>query len=74
MPVSLIHACFLFHELLGVALPEAVAVASAHPAAMVGLSDRGMIAPDRLADLVWVKAYRHVPVVRSVWRRGMLVA
>ncbi|VUX45714.1 Alpha-D-ribose 1-methylphosphonate 5-triphosphate diphosphatase [Candidatus Defluviicoccus seviourii] len=74
VPVSLIHACFLFHELLGVALPDAVATASAHPAAMVGLSDRGIIAPDRLADLVWVKAYQHVPVVRSVWRRGMLVA
>jgi alpha-D-ribose 1-methylphosphonate 5-triphosphate diphosphatase len=74
VPVSLIHACFLFHELLGFTLPDAVAVASAHPAAMVGLSDRGVIAPDRLADLVWVKAYRHVPVVRSVWRRGCLMA
>ncbi|MFZ1416449.1 MAG: alpha-D-ribose 1-methylphosphonate 5-triphosphate diphosphatase [Defluviicoccus sp.] len=74
VPVSLIHACFLFHELLGFALPDAVAVASAHPAAMVGLSDRGVIEPGRRADLVWVKAYRHMPVVRGVWRRGSLMA
>ena len=74
VPVSLIHACFLFHEVLGMDLPAAVAIASAKPARMAGLTDRGVIAPGARADLIWVKAYQHMPVVRSVWRQGCLVA
>jgi alpha-D-ribose 1-methylphosphonate 5-triphosphate diphosphatase len=74
VPVSLIHACFLFHDELGIPLPRAAATVTVNPARMVDLDDRGEIAPGLRADLIWVKAYRHVPVIRGVWRQGQLVA
>jgi alpha-D-ribose 1-methylphosphonate 5-triphosphate diphosphatase len=74
VPISLIQACFTFHQQLGMPLPEAVATVTAAPAAMVGLSDRGEIAPGRRADLIRVRAYQHMPVVRTVWRGGEMVA
>lgn len=73
VPVSLIQACLLLHEEMGVAMPAAVASVSTKPAAMVGLADRGEIAPGLRADLVWVKAYEHMPVVRGVWRAGQRI-
>ncbi len=73
VPVSLIQACLLFHEAMGMAMPEAVAAVTAGPASMAGLGDRGEIAPGLRADLVWVRAYEHMPVVRGVWREGRRV-
>jgi alpha-D-ribose 1-methylphosphonate 5-triphosphate diphosphatase len=73
VPVSLIQACLLLHEAMGMAMPAAVATVTAKPAAMIGLADRGEIAPGLRADLVWVKAYDHMPVVRGVWRGGRRV-
>ncbi len=74
VPISLIEACFILHHGLGLALPEAVAVATARPAAMLGLADRGEIAPGRRADLVRVQPHRQIPVVTAVWRAGSRVA
>jgi alpha-D-ribose 1-methylphosphonate 5-triphosphate diphosphatase len=74
VPVSLIHACFLFHEHLGMQLPAAAAVVTGNAARMVGFDDRGEIAVGKRADLLRVKAYHHVPVVRAVWREGRLIA
>jgi alpha-D-ribose 1-methylphosphonate 5-triphosphate diphosphatase len=73
-PISLMHACFLFHDVLNWDLPAAVATVSTNPAAMVGLHDRGVIAAGKRADLVRVKAYRHMPVIGGVWRQGQLIA
>ena len=73
VPVSLIQACLLFHEAMGMAMPEAVAAVTAGPASMAGLGDRGEIAPGLRADLAWVRAYEHMPVVRGVWREGRRV-
>lgn len=70
VPMSLIQACFALHYVLGLSLPRAAAVVSAKPAAMVGLDDRGVIAPGRRADLVWVRSYGEMPIVRGVWREG----
>ncbi len=55
----------------GVALPDALAAASATPARLLGLDDRGAIEPGRRADLVTLeetheKGWR----VRSVWVGG----
>ena len=72
-PVSLIQACLLFYEAMGMQMPAAVATVTAQPASMIGLDDRGEIAPGLRADLVWVKAYDHMPVVRGVWREGRRV-
>ena len=45
VPVSLIQACLLLHKEMGVALSAAVAMVTAKPASMIGLADRGEIAP-----------------------------
>ncbi len=70
VPASLIEAAFLAAAAHGVALQEAVALISAAPAAMVGLRDRGRIAPGLRADLVRVRLHQGSPVVRQVWRAG----
>jgi alpha-D-ribose 1-methylphosphonate 5-triphosphate diphosphatase len=74
VPQSLIQACFLFHEVVGLDVCQAVDAVTRKPAAMVGLDDRGEIAPGKRADLIRVRSYLHMPVVRSVWREGTLVA
>ncbi|SDH72953.1 alpha-D-ribose 1-methylphosphonate 5-triphosphate diphosphatase [Roseospirillum parvum] len=73
VPASLLHAAFLLRERLALSLPEAVAKVSANVAEMVGLDDRGEIAPGKRADLIVVEATDHVPVVRQVWRTGQRV-
>ena len=55
-------------------LAEAVALVSAHPARLVGLTDRGWLAPGLRADLVRVRLHDGQPVVRQVWRDGVIVA
>ena len=70
VPASLLPAAFLLNERLGVPLPAAVAAVSAVPAALLGLGDRGAIAPGRRADLLRVRRVRGRPLVRSVWCAG----
>ena len=72
--MSMIHACFLFRETLDMSMPQAVATVTANPAEMVGLTDRGEIAPGKRADLVRVKDYHHMPVIAGVWRQGRSIA
>ena len=75
IPFSLLQSAFHLGEVVdGISLPQAVAMVSKNPAEAVGLTDRGIIAPGRRADLVRVRADHHVPVVRSVWREGCRVA
>jgi alpha-D-ribose 1-methylphosphonate 5-triphosphate diphosphatase len=73
-PVSLLHAAFLLHDAIGMALPEAVAKVSRNPAEALGLGDRGEIAPGKRADLVRVRVIDGMPVARQVWRAGERVA
>lgn len=72
VPNSLVEAAFLCAERIG--LPRAMAMVSAEPARLVGLTDRGSIAPGRRADLVRVRVHDGLPVVRQVWRAGERVA
>ncbi len=46
---------------------------SRNPAAAVGLTDRGEIAPGKRADLVRVRDVEGLAVVRTVWREGQRV-
>jgi alpha-D-ribose 1-methylphosphonate 5-triphosphate diphosphatase len=55
------------------AFPEAVAMLTANPARAVGLTDRGVIAPGKRADLILVRRTGGVPVVEAAWRAGRLV-
>ncbi len=72
-PVSLVHAAFIAAALPGFTLPRAVALVTDTPARMVGLDDRGRIAPGLRADLVRVRVHDGLPVVREVWREGARV-
>jgi alpha-D-ribose 1-methylphosphonate 5-triphosphate diphosphatase len=60
------------------ALPQAVATVTRHPAMATGLNDRGSLAPGLRADLVQVKLVdlssgARQAVVRGVWREGRRV-
>jgi alpha-D-ribose 1-methylphosphonate 5-triphosphate diphosphatase len=72
-PVSLLHAAFLLHDAIGMALPEAVAKVSRNPAQALSLYDRGEVVSGRRADLVRVAVIDTMPVVREVWRQGRRV-
>jgi alpha-D-ribose 1-methylphosphonate 5-triphosphate diphosphatase len=74
VPASLIEAAFIIAGQNLLSLPEAVALITSNPARMVGLDDRGRIAPGLQADLVRVRVHEGLAIVRQVWRRGRLVA
>lgn len=73
VPGSLMHAAFLLHTKLGQPLSQAMARVSANPAAMLGMEDRGSIAPGLQADLARVRRLNGLPWVDTVWRRGRQV-
>lgn len=72
VPASMVEAAF--HCARSISLSEAVALIAERPARMVGLEDRGRIAPGQRADLVRVRLHGALPVVRQVWRAGERVA
>jgi alpha-D-ribose 1-methylphosphonate 5-triphosphate diphosphatase len=74
VPSALLQAAFTLHDKLDLALPDAVATVTRNPARMVGMDDRGAIAPGKRADLVQVRVVEGLPVVRGVWRAGVRVA
>jgi alpha-D-ribose 1-methylphosphonate 5-triphosphate diphosphatase len=51
-------------------LPRAIGMVTERPARMVGLDDRGRLAPGLRADLAQVRPFGETPVVRRVWRGG----
>ena len=74
VPASLLPATFRLVEELDYALPEAVRLSTANPAAAMGFDDRGRIEIGRRADLVRVSQRGSLPVVAMVWRGGARVA
>ncbi len=74
VPASLVEAAFRAAAGGGVTLPAAVALVTLRPARMAGLDDRGRLAPGLRADLVRVRLFEGLPVVRQVWRDGERVA
>ena len=74
VPSSLLQAVFHLHDTIGMPISEGAAKVSANVADVVGLSDRGEIAPGKRADVLRVRAVGSVPVVREVWREGLRVA
>jgi len=73
-PISLVHAAFALHERVGLSLPDAIATISANPADMLGLHDRGRIAPGLRGDLVRVARIGDAAIVRGAWALGERVA
>jgi alpha-D-ribose 1-methylphosphonate 5-triphosphate diphosphatase len=73
VPSSMVEAAFRCAR-AGLGLPEAIGLISDRPARMVGLTDRGRVAPGLRADLVRIRLHDDLPVVRQVWRAGERVA
>jgi alpha-D-ribose 1-methylphosphonate 5-triphosphate diphosphatase len=73
VPASLLQAVFALTREPGLALHEAFAFATSGPARMLGLADRGRIAPDLRADLLRVKIHEGTPVVRGLVVAGRSV-
>jgi alpha-D-ribose 1-methylphosphonate 5-triphosphate diphosphatase len=80
VPHALLHAAFLLRDLAGWSLPKALATTTSNPARMVGLGDRGRIAPGARADFVRVRETATaaqagaVPVPLATWREGQRIA
>lgn len=74
VPISMVHSAFILADNHGISLPDAVAMVTAGPAEMVGMEDRGEIAPGKRADLVRVQTYQQIPAIKSVWQGGRQVA
>lgn len=74
VPASLAQSIPLLRDSLELALPEAIAPVTRNPAAMLGLADRGRLAPDLRADLVRLSERAGTPAVRAVWRQGQRIA
>lgn len=73
VPASLLHAAFLLQR-EGFNLHKAIATVSRNPALMVGLVDRGEIAPELRADFLRVRVVDTIPVVMGVWKAGRQIA
>ncbi len=74
VPASLVEAAFRCAEQGLTSLPRAIALVTARPAQIAGLHDRGRIAPGLRADLVRLRRFENLPVVREVWRAGSRIA
>lgn len=74
VPASLVEAAFRSAETGAIALAQAIGCITDRPARIAGLADRGRIAPGLRADLVRVRLFEGLPVVREVWRGGARVA
>jgi alpha-D-ribose 1-methylphosphonate 5-triphosphate diphosphatase len=70
VPPALIEAAFQCAREALATLPAAVAMISNHPARMSNLPDRGRLEAGMRADLVRVRLFGTLPVVRQVWRAG----
>lgn len=73
VPYSLLQAVFKLEAETAMTLPEAVACVTANIADMVGLPDRGEIAPGKRGDLARIRPADGAPLVREVWREGRRV-
>ena len=74
VPAALIEAAFLAFERGLLSLPDSVAMVTDAPAKMARLPDRGRIEAGLRADLVRVRSFMALPVVRQVWREGRRIS
>jgi alpha-D-ribose 1-methylphosphonate 5-triphosphate diphosphatase len=69
-PPALLAAPFVLARQGVLPLPEAVGLVTSAPAAAVGFTGRGVLAPGGRADIVRVRLYGEFPVVMGVWVAG----
>ena len=51
-------------------IPKAVATGTKNPARVIGLNDRGELAPGLRANLIRVRMSGDMPIVRGAWHKG----
>ena len=73
VPMSLLQAVFYLHQNLDYSLPRAASLAGRNPARLVGLGDRGELAPDKRADFIRIARQNGDHHLVSVWRKGRQV-
>jgi alpha-D-ribose 1-methylphosphonate 5-triphosphate diphosphatase len=74
VPASLVEAAFRCAESGAITLPQAIRLVTDTPARLARLDDRGRIEFGLRADLVRVRLFEGLPVVRQVWCAGERVA
>ena len=70
VPASLLQSAFLLRDSIGWGMPKAVATVTKNPARVIGLNDRGELAPGLRADLIRVRMSGDMPIVRGAWHKG----
>ncbi len=70
VPSAMIEAAFAAVGQTGISLPDAVSMVTERPARMANLLDRGSLAAGQRADIVRIREFEGMPVVRQVWRLG----
>ncbi len=65
-PSSMLQAVYVLHREMGVGLADAFAFVTSVPAKTAGLSDRGRIAPETLADLAVIEDHLLPKVVMTI--------
>lgn len=73
VPASLLQAAAVLHARCGVALHAALGLVTSGPADMLGLADRGRLAPGLRADIVRFRLVGETPVVAALYRGGRRV-
>lgn len=73
VPAAMLEAAFCTVARTILSIPAAVALITSGPADIVGLSDRGRLAPGLRADLVQVRLFEDTPVIRAVWSEGVRI-
>jgi alpha-D-ribose 1-methylphosphonate 5-triphosphate diphosphatase len=73
VPPALLEAAFIVAD-SGLGLAAGIALVTAGPARMAGLTDRGRIAPGLRADLLRVRRAGGLTAPIAVWRQGRRVA
>ena len=74
VPAAMLEAAMLTVLHGALSMPQAVALVTSGPADIVGLADRGRLAPGQRADMIQVRFYETLPVIRAVWREGQRIA
>jgi alpha-D-ribose 1-methylphosphonate 5-triphosphate diphosphatase len=74
-PPAILHSIFKLHQQEGLTLPEAVKLASLHPAKAAGIAGQtGSIEEGKDADLLIVKMIDNIPMVTHTIVRGNVVS
>lgn len=73
VPASLLQAVRFLSRKADLPLHQAFALVTKNVADMVGLDDRGRLAPGKRADIVRLRFVDDTPLVRRVWCGGAVV-